>query len=205
MIAFFILTLKSRRNVEFFAPMAVIFSAFCFGDYFKKLSAFHLKMLMHLGWQALFTFLLIILSFGFIFKIPADLAKAKNDLKNGWSLSHYQQSSEWLKQHTAPGSVVFHADWDDFPFLFYYNSQNMYLTGLDPTFMYKNDKERYWQYVNITLGKEYRGLQKTIKDDFGANYVFLDKSHVNLNRLLKYHVDFEKVFEDDEALIYYVK
>ena len=201
-VGFFFLTLKSQRNVEFFIPLAVIFSAFCFSDYFKKLSRFHLAVLMNVGWQAVFGLILIVFGLGFALQIPGDLVKAKADISSGWPLNHYQAAGDWLRKNTPESSVVFNADWDDFPALFYYSSHNFYLTGLDPSFMYEQDHGKYQRYVDITLGKEYRDLRNAVKHAFGADYVFLDKEHGNLNRLLFYHLGFRKAYEDDEAIIY---
>lgn len=201
-LAFFILTLKSKRQVEFFAPLSVMFAAFCFNDYFRKLSAFRLRALMSMGWQAFFAVSLLVLGAGFVMQIPNDLLKAKQGLAHGWPLTHYQKSAAWLKNNALPGAIVFNADWDDFPALFYYNSQNYYLTGLDPTFMYRQNPARYRQYVKVTLGEEQANLQKIVGQDFNSAYVFLDNGHGNLDRQLKYNGNFKKVYEDSEVKIY---
>lgn len=199
---FFMLTLKSQRNVEFFAPFAIIFSAFTFSSFFKNQSYFEIKRLIKNGWQPVFSVIFLVIGLSFVFHIPRDLLAAKKDVKNGWTLTHYQKASEWLKNNTPKNSVVFNTDWDDFPFLFYYNSHNYYLTGLDPTFMYKKDKARYWQYVNVTLGKEPFNLKSPIKDNFRADYVFLDNKHLALENNLKFSADFLKVYQDEEGQVY---
>lgn len=204
-LAFFILTLKSRRQVEFFAPLTVIFAGFTFNDYFRKLSRPRLRLLLNVGWQAFFGLALLAVSLVFIVRIPADLTRAKNYLANGQPLAHYQAAGEWLKSHTPEKSIVFNADWDDFPALFYYNSQNYYLTGLDPTFMYQRNPSKYQQYVDVTLGKVQQNLKKIIWDDFKADYVFFDPDHWLLEKQLKYSGDFIKVYEDAEAKIYQVR
>lgn len=201
-IIFFILTLKSRRNVEFFIPFTVIFSAFTFSDYFKRFSFLKIKMILKIGWRTAFGFLLIVIGLSFAFHTPQDLLTAKRDIKNGWPLSHYQKASRWLKENTPQGSIIFNADWDDFPFLFYNNSQNYYLIGLDPTFMYEKDKERYQKYVDVTLGKVQFNLDKIIKEDFKADYVFLDNNHQTLNNNLKFNSNFSLIYQDGEGKVY---
>ena len=57
-----------------------------------------------------------------------------------------------MKTHAAPGEIIIHADWDDMPSLFYWDDQNRYIMGLDPTFTYSADPARYWDYVNFTSG-----------------------------------------------------
>ncbi|MCX6785255.1 MAG: hypothetical protein NTZ18_00180 [Candidatus Komeilibacteria bacterium] len=201
-VVFLIFTLKSRRQVEFFAPCTVIFAAFCFNDYFKKLSAFHLRVLLSMGWQTFFAVSLLVLGAGFVLQAPSNLIRAKQDLSNGWPITHYQKSAGWLKNNAPAGAIVFNADWDDFPALFYYNSQNYYLSGLDPTFMYRENPSKYQQYVKISLGEVQQNLDQLIGGVFNASYVFLDQNHGNFKRQLEYNGHFKKVYEDSEALIY---
>ena len=70
--------------------------------------------------------------------------------------------------------------------------------------MYRRDKNKYQEYLDITLGKNSKELAKTIKNQFKADYVFLDKNHGNLKRILDYLKGTVKVYEDGEALIYKV-
>jgi len=198
-IAFFVLTLKSRRNVEFFIPLTVIFSAFCFSDYFKK---FHFSKIVKKCVQTILGGVFAVILLGFIFLIPKDILAVKKDMRSGWPISHYQKASNWLWQNSLAGAIVFNSDWDDWPFLFYYNSHNYYLTGLDPTFMYQKNSERYQKYVDVTLGKSQFELKQIIKDEFKAGYVFLDTKHKAFEDKLKYSPDFLKVYSDDEAVIY---
>ncbi|MDP2586266.1 MAG: hypothetical protein Q8P32_00635 [Candidatus Komeilibacteria bacterium] len=204
-VAFFILTLKSRRQVEFFTPLTVIFAGFTFNDYFRKLSRLHLQLLLNVAWQAIFGLALILVGLIFIFKIPGDLNRAKSYLDNGKPLTYYQQASAWLTANSPKQAVVFNANWSDFPALFYHNSHNYYLTGLDPTFMYQLNPVKYQQYVDITLGKVQQNLKKIIQDDFKADYVLFDHEHWLLEKQLKYSGDFIKVYEDSEAKIYQVR
>ncbi len=46
-------------------------------------------------------------------------------------------------QNTPEGELVFQTDWDDFPRLFFYNTHNTYLIGLDPTYMQLYNSKLY--------------------------------------------------------------
>ena len=48
---------------------------------------------------------------------------------------------------------VFATDWDDFPELFFWNTHNTYLLGLDPTYMYLHDPQLYLRWRAITRGQ----------------------------------------------------
>lgn len=203
-IIFFVLTLKSRRHVEFFIPFVVIFSAFCWSDFFKKCYP-DFKKSLKTAERLIIAGLLTALALALAMHLPQDLLRAKNFIKNGWPLTRYQQAAEWLKNNTPQGAIVFNADWDDFPFLFYYGDHNYYLTGLDPTFMYHKNPAKYQQYVDVTLGKRQLELRQIIKNEFKADYVFLDTEHKAFEDKLKFSPDFLKVYADGEARVYQIK
>ena len=203
-LIFLLMTLKSMRYIDFFVPFVVIFAAFCLSDYLKKLSRLHLKIMFNFALQGVFIILSFVLLAGFILNVPKDMIKAKAGMDKGFALDYFKEAALWLKDNTAKGEIVFHADWDDFPFLFYYNSHNLYLTGLDPTFMYEHNQPKYWEYVKITKGEQKQKLKEVIKESFGASYVFVDRDHYQFDRLLKNSVDFMRVYQDNEASIYQV-
>jgi hypothetical protein len=91
--------------------------------------------------------------------------------------------------------MIFSTDWDDFPMLFYYNPQNTYIVGLDPTYLYDRDPELWKLYANITLGDE-ENPAPLIRERFGAEYVFTDDEHPDFLQVAEDSGDFEKVYED---------
>jgi hypothetical protein len=50
----------------------------------------------------------------------------------------------WLREHAAPGDVVFNVHWDTFAHLFYWNPASYYVSGHDPIFLYAYDPGLYW-------------------------------------------------------------
>jgi hypothetical protein len=79
--------------------------------------------------------------------------------------------------------------------LFYYNPQNTYIVGLDPTYLYDSDPELWKLYANITLGDE-ENPAPLIRDRFGAAFVFTDDEHPDFLQVAEDSGDFEKVYED---------
>src|SRR5690606_9573701 len=88
----------------------------------------------------------------------------------------YEHASWWLKNNTPAGSRVFQTDWDDFPRLFYYNTHNTYLVGLDPTYLQLYDAGLYDLWTAITRG-DVAAPSQTIATTFGARYVHTDLDH----------------------------
>jgi hypothetical protein len=133
-----------------------------------------------------------------------DLKQERNSFESGLRYDKFQASSNWLKNNTPKGSLVLHSDWDEFPILFYHNSHNHYIVGLDPTFMYEYDQDAYWKWVHITTGEE-KNLYDIIKNDFQNATVFLEKDHGAMDRNLKSDSRFQLMYEDQEAKIYQLK
>ena len=198
---FFVLTLKSRRYVEYFIPVTVCFSALSINSVLGQIK----KILAKLMPQKLLVFLPLAILLVFSPFFYQDLQSVKKSYKSGFSFNRFEEPSSWLSEHAKPGEIIFHSDWDEFPFLFYNNSQNYYLVGLDPTFMYSLDPDLHKRWVEITTGVSTANLYQTIKTIFGASYVFVDiTSNQAFARNLDNNFYFEKVFENNEARIYKV-
>lgn len=203
---FFLLTLKSRRYVEYYIPFAVVFSAFSISD---TLGADHgrllaeFRSLLKKNWARWVAVIIgIYLLFGLGFVIGRDFRNEQNELRGGFALTRWQAASYWLLLNTPTGSRVVHSDWDEFPVLFYFNTHNTYIVGLDPTFLYKANQETYWTWVNITLGKYQGDLYQAVTQKLGAQYVFIASGHQVMDNLFQNNPDFRLRYQDAEAKIY---
>ncbi len=100
-----------------------------------------------------------------------------------------------------PGEMIFNCNWDDFPKLFFYNTQNRYVYGLDPNYLYSENPELFKLLQSITSGKEEDAGPK-IREKFGARFVFADaKENLDMTADLLKSGWAETVYEDDEARI----
>jgi hypothetical protein len=126
-------------------------------------------------------------------------------------------AAEWLRDHTRPGEIVFHTDWDVFPDLFFWNQKNRYINGMDPIFLYAYNESLYWKLHHLASGQALRytcgrpqcgveALEETftvLQRDFHASYLLVHK-HRNAN--LHYYVTrdprFVHLFEDAEAAVF---
>ena len=200
-LLFFALTLKSRRYVEYFIPFTLCFLALGLKPFFEILVE-KLSLLFPRRYVILLP-LVMLLIFSPIFY--RDLKSIKDSYRQAFKFNKFQAASEWLKQNSSIGDLVFHTDWDEFPILFYHNDKNYYLVGLDPTFMYVYDKNLYQRWLDLVVGRSNHDLYPTIKGLFGAKYVFVDNQQNTIfNQNLANNFYFTKVFEDDQATIYQV-
>jgi len=197
-------TLKSQRFVEYFAPFFTLASALLIT--FSLPRNFSLKDIGDfLGtkiFPKLFLFIYSCLIIGFFFALSA--LKLESQFTKQFNFNYLKEPSEWLKNNTPAGSTIFHGSWGDFPMLFYHNSQNVYLSGMDPTFFYRFNPELYKEWLGIASGQIKNDLADKIKNDFGASFVLVKKNENKLKENLEKD-GFTKKFENNEATIYSIK
>jgi hypothetical protein len=198
---------QSRRFIEYFPPFALIFAAFAAAPLIEQLKAFSKAQGAALGTlrrrllaQAAPAGLVILLAIGLVLTLP----RAQGSLRTSKPYQTYARASAWLAANTQPGERVFQTDWDDFPRLFFYNSDNTYLIGLDPTYMQLYDAGLYDQWVDITQGEVERPSQE-IRTTFGSGYVITDLRHSAFIRAAGKDPGLQQVYRDAYAIIYRVK
>lgn len=205
---FFTITLKSRRYVEYLIPFAIAFSAVAAARGLNSKNAkefyFLLQKFYRKKTKCTATLIIFFISAS-AFLITRDIYKTKQELSVGSNLTLYKNAAEYIKKNSDSGDIIFHADWDDFPALFYYNSKNYYLVGLDPTFMYNYDTNLYNQWAKITTGEDGKNLYNKITKKFNAKFVFLDNGHTAFNNYLFINPNFQLAYSDDEAKVYKIK
>ena len=192
---YFVLMMKSRRFVEYFPPAAILFFAFAVRDRLAGVELPHCFTNRRRGAATLAAALLLLVA------THSTIDAAKTDIRNEPASVAYQGGAEWLANHTPAGAAVFHTDWDDFPMLFFYNTHNHYLVGLDPDFMRLRDEKLFRRYEDITLGRV-REPEDEILYDFGCEYVFTDNYHGDFINLADRRPRMEKVFSDRYTTVY---
>lgn len=207
-IFFFALTLKSRRYVEYYIPTAVVFAAFSLTDTLGHASGRRLledfkRLWAGQPWAKWLGATIVgfaLFAIGFI--AARDTVNVHRELRRGFSATRLAESSAWLEKNTPAGSRVVHSDWDEFPLLFYHNSHNTYIVGLDPTFLYKADTERYWTWVDLTLGR-YRGdAYVAVTETLDSQYVIIATGHGLMRSIIDADSRFVLRYADSEARIY---
>jgi hypothetical protein len=190
-IVFGLLLFKARRFVEYFPPFALIFTALSSAPLLRAWSTTP----QHRRWA------MLLLVGALAAPLGATLGTARLAMAQSSSSATYQAAAEWLAMHTPPGSLIFQSDWDDFPRPFFYNQNNRYTIGLDPTFMQRYDAALYDHWVALTQGKS-DSLGETIRMRFGAAYVLSDHQHTDFLRKAARDPRMKEVYRDDDAVIY---
>ncbi len=156
------LQLYANSFIEYFPAFALLFCAVSWG---RGICDSRLWRWVRVG--GLFTLVLF---------TSATLVDVYQTAQEAESPEYMAGAANWLQQNTSPGTLVFQTDGDDFPYLFYHNTSNIYLIGLDPTFLERANPPLWKQWVDITRGWVIRPSQ-VIQDSFGASYVVSDRQH----------------------------
>jgi hypothetical protein len=202
-LLFGLMLMQARRFVEYFPPFALIFAAFAWAAHFldrqfacRISTSSPLKRILHNA-------PLILLSAAVILSVGRSIPRAREAVNASKPYDLYAGASQWLAENTPAGSRVFQTDWDDFPRLFFYNTHNTYLIGLDPTYMQLYDPELYDLWVLVTQGKV-GNPSNIIAARFGAQYVHTDLNHGNFIRVAEQDPRLREVYRDDQAILYEV-
>jgi hypothetical protein len=203
---FGLMLFQARRFVEYFPPFALIFAAFAWTPLIEAFRDWErvnpsLKLLGQ-SWQAWLVegSLALLMVAG----TWTSMTAAQESLRGSKPYLRYAAASAWLEENTPAGSRVFQTDWDDFPRLFFYNTHNTYLVGLDPTYLQLYSADLYDQWVEITDGKVSQPSIE-IGGRFASSYVFTDLAHKAFIAKANGDSGLEKVYEDGDAVIYQVK
>ncbi len=217
---FGLMLFQSRRFIEYFPAFSLVFAAFAWAPIFEKalISEEDKKpgenrsyinkwigssVLVWLRFCLQKRLLAMALALAMIPGIWLTFKSAKTSLQASKPYETYAGASTWLAANTPAGERVFQTDWDDFPRLFYYNTHNTYLIGLDPTYMLIYDADLYHSWVDITQGETERPSE-TIVNDFGAQYILTDLRHGGFLAQAKKDPRLVEKYRDEYAVVFQI-
>lgn len=203
-VLFGLMLFQARRFIEYFPPFALIFAAFAWTPLLVEYrsigpEANRFKSMRSLPQQLPF----IVLALAVFLSLFRTLPDARSRMKGLKPYDLYAGSSRWLSENTKKGELVFQTDWDDFPRLFFYNTHNSYLIGLDPTYMQMYDQDLYDLWLPLVRG-ELKQPSQYIANVFHARYVITDLKHQSF--ILRASADpfLEEAYRDDQGIVYKV-
>ncbi len=195
-VLFGLMLFQSRRFIEYFPPFALIFAAFAWTPLIQS-ARNHTNNWIN---KWLPSILLIGI---FVPGIWMTQQSAQTSIQKSKPFQTYEDSSAWLAANSPAGSRVFQTDWDDFPRLFFYNTHNTYLIGLDPTYMLYYNKDLYYTWVDITRGK-IENPSAMIAGNFGSEYVLSDLKHNNFLKVAEKDPGLVEVFRSEDSVVFQV-
>lgn len=192
-----VLTMKSRRFIEYWPPFAVLFAAFALAPHLER---WRWEMIPE-GWPrraAAALGLVATLALGFV--LTTNVRETRATVSGESDPNVYAGAAAWLRENTPEGSLVFNTDWDDFPMLFHHDTHNVYTSGLDPTYLLYANPELSKLYEEITLGRT-ANPAPLIRDKFGARFAFTDTGHRDFIRNATDGGAMKVVYEDDHTVV----
>jgi len=207
----FLLAWKSMRYIELSVPLVILAFGSLWQDLLPNFSWSKLtnnfwqstgKINRRLRWYAGIIFLILLPLAGFY--LVFNLARPRINMLAGFPLTAYQQEALWLAEHTPEKSIIVHSDWGEWPELFYYNTHNHYIVGLDPTFMYRYDPQLFRQWADFTMNKSTQDPRQ-IMEKLQSEYLLVSFSHAGLIKTIDQNTDFETIFIGTRAKIYQLK
>ncbi|HNO92716.1 MAG TPA: hypothetical protein PKJ84_01000 [Anaerolineales bacterium] len=190
---FGIMMFNARRFVEYFPPFALIFSASAWAPLFDNDGQPTQSWMQKIPAGIL---ALAILA-GMVKSIPA----VQHQLGTSKPYDLYAGASFWLLQNSERGELIFQTDWDDFPRLFYHNTYNTYLAGLDPTYFQLYSPELYNEWVSITQG-DVANPSKNILSHFGSRFVISDLNHGDFIQQAESDPNMREVYRDGQSVLF---
>jgi len=219
---------KSKRLAEYFPPFAILFCAFSWKSFFTSTAPelpedFRREIEGLLDsekttekgemWAtlkqsvpyAIGLIFLCLMFYNFIgINIKAYGIKQEGlitSIRNNEPDDKYEEAMDWALENIPAGERIFNCNWDDFPKLFFLDTEHTYVYGLDPKYLHSQDKELSRLVKEITSGK-IEDPAPIIREKFGATYVFSDaKENEDFIANLLESGWADKVYEDGEAYI----
>jgi hypothetical protein len=195
--ATFLGTLRVIRTVDFFVPFAILFAAAVISPYLK-------------------TSRTDVLALGLLLALPcvANIYLTHRYVQEAPSLARYRGAAEYLRVN-APGALVANTQWNDYQLLFFLNSRNRYVIGIEPTFTYLEDPRKYWLWFHISEDEpgtcdhetcadaDRTDIVAAVRQDLGAQYVLADHdANPRLDRILRGTANVTEVYRDAAFSVY---
>ncbi len=197
---FLVMTLRSKRHIEYLAPFLTFFTALLFDALFRRV---HFRAAIEkFSRPRLLSAAGVVVILVFIFIGAKDVFLVRGLYKEGVPWSRYAGATTWIAKHARKDAVIFHSNWDEFPPLFFGDDHHRYIVGLDPTFLYLRDPVRYDLWVDVTTGKVPRGAAKLVQRIFDANLVFIATGHDAMLHAFEADPNAVLVYKDADAAIF---
>ncbi len=204
-LLFGLMLFQARRFVEYFPPFALIFAAFAWASLFEAKPSSAGSASSSTDFMPLLQtyFPVVLLSLAIVFSISRSIPRARAGVDHSKPYGLYANASLWLEKNTPARSRVFQTDWDDFPRLFYYNTHNTYLIGLDPTYLQLYDADLYKLWVDISQG-DVKNPSEIIATTFDSRYIHTDLNHRDFLNVAADDPGLKEVYRDDQAVVFEV-
>lgn len=153
--------LKSRRNVEYLAPIIAVWCAILWSLIDARAALNILRQTM-LKWRMRILVGIASIALGALV-VRGGVQTWLNLHSAVYPDDVYTLTMAEISRRAMPGDRVFHSSWDEFPMLFALDERLRYVSGLDPTFLYAASsslalavRDATWENSTSTADERYR-------------------------------------------------
>ncbi len=201
-VIFFILTIVVRKMIEYSAPLIILLAAYLYTNNHIAINKYIGKLFLFKNKYTSKLLIIFLLTSAAIYNFQAVYFNLNNDKEDKTNI---KKASIWMKENIPANEIVYHLDWSESPQLLFYNDQNYYIAGLDPNFMKEYNYNLYQKWHQLFSQQSLENSYQIIKQDFKADYVFINKDFSEFVDYAKKDFRFETIYENENILIYKLK
>jgi hypothetical protein len=206
-LLFLVMFFRAKRFVEYWPVFAVLFSASALQESrlslqtlieasFPRVNRGNQKVIHNAALSGLIVALIV--------SAVISAQRAMVNIMDNAPVNRFAEAASWLKANTPKDAIVFNAQWDAFPDLFFHDHHNRWIAGLNEAFIYYLEPRLWHLYRGITAGN-LPDTARFLKQDFRADYVLTLKQFKGVTETAQ-NLDngLELAWEDGQTAIYRV-
>jgi hypothetical protein len=191
-LAFLVLAWRWSRFLEYLVPLGGIALALCLHERVDATVRGLGQRARRAATAALFVWL------------AATSVAAAMQIRERPPADRHREASQWIAVHSAVGELVFNANWDDFPLLFFHNPKNAYVTGLDPTYLSRRDPGMHELWRRLRSGEDPEPA-RLLDERLGVRLAVTDRRPLAFIAAMDRDPLVERAFENDESIVYRIR
>jgi len=214
----FLATVKSRRMSEYFIPIGSAYIVYALQDFFSRTQwrEWFLSLRVcfknaSLKLQHIFCFIIALTLLAITLRsFLLSYVNLWTDINSRY-FPFYSMGrvGAFISQNIPKGSLIINDNWSHFPQLMYYVDNYTFAWGLDPTFTHDAEPEFFKTLISLAQEKNTNTLASILIDNLHSRYLLITKDFAmqekKLELLARHDKGLQKIYEDDEALMYKVK
>ena len=200
---FFLMTIRQRRQVEYLAPALTLFMASLVSVFLPKISWRQIQK----RWQGttqriLSLFLSTVIIVACLSIVAGDAFQTKRYYEK-IPKHRYKAAVNWIEANIPENELIVNLRWDDFPALFFQNDNYRWFGGLDPTFGYRADSDR-WQSFRDIKDDAPEADPVGFLEMVGSHYYFI-RIDKGIPKSISQESRLERAYHDEESAIFRLK
>lgn len=188
-----LLTMHSKRFMEYFAPILILFASAFFTPYAEQITWLKNNLRKYASAIILSLLVMIALSYQTIIHLKTQFSKTS---------STYEKAALVLKEHSKDNDIIFTCDWDDAGELWYYNAHLRYLVFLDPSFMHYWSKKRWLTWKLLSEGAMKHHTYDVLKENYNINLGVCSADFQALKHIITQDQRMRIIYEDNKAFVF---